>query len=54
MISFRDAEKKASSLDDPQAMVRHFKRLARQLLGRDAAEKMATGVDGWFADPTVQ
>jgi hypothetical protein len=38
----------AVDLDDSQAMVRHFKRLARQLLGRDAVEKVAAGVDEWF------
>jgi Lhr-like helicase len=38
----------AHDLDDPQAMVRHFKRLARQLLGRDAVQPIVEGADAWF------
>ncbi len=38
----------AHDLDDSQAMVRHFKRLARQLLGRDAVQPITEAADIWF------
>jgi hypothetical protein len=39
----------AADLDDPKAMLRHLKRLARQLIGRDEADRVATAADSWFA-----
>ena len=38
----------AHDLDDRQAMVRHFKRLARLLIGKDAADRVAGEAEGWF------
>lgn len=39
----------AHDLDDQGAMTKHFRRLARLLIGRDAAEKVAEDAGQWFA-----
>ena len=39
----------AADLDDEQAMTRHFKRLARALIGRDAANQVGDEAEEWFA-----
>ena len=44
----------AVDLDDPQAMVRHFKRLARNLIGRDAIDRISEDADQWFAARTEE
>jgi hypothetical protein len=36
-------------LDDQQAMLRHFRRLARMLVGGDAVQRVATDAPAWFA-----
>ncbi len=38
----------AAELDDRIAMTRHFKRLARQLVGRDAVDRVADEAGTWF------
>jgi len=39
-------------MDDRQAMTRHFKRLARLLIGRDAVDRVGTEAEQWFStDP---
>ena len=38
----------AEDLSDQQAMTRHFRRLARQLVGRDMADRVADEVPRWF------
>ena len=38
----------AHDLDDQQAMVRHFKRLARLLIGRDAVDRVTQEAGTWF------
>ncbi len=47
----------AAELDDQIAMTRHFKKLARQLVGRDAVDRVAEEAGKWFvtkdgADPS--
>jgi len=39
----------AVDLDDRNIMVRHFRRLARELIGRDGARDVAEGAEEWFA-----
>ena len=39
----------AVDLDDAQAMTKHFKRLARQLIGREEVDRVRGEADQWFA-----
>jgi ATP-dependent helicase YprA (DUF1998 family) len=44
----------AHDLDDEQQMVKHFRKLARVLVGRDTAKRIADSPDEWFRARTVQ
>ena len=42
----------AIHLEDRNAMVRHFKRLARFLIGNDAMERIERESEQWFGNVT--